>query len=49
MVDLLPQWHHTHVHGGVLPHLRGQGVTGEQITTMLVDDSRRCFENVGTY
>ncbi len=48
-MDLLTQWHHTHIHEDVLPHLREQGVTEEQITTMLVDDPRRYFENIGTY
>ncbi|PRY37152.1 phosphotriesterase-related protein [Geodermatophilus tzadiensis] len=49
VMDLLPQWHYTHIHEDVLPYLREQGVTEEQITTMLVDNPRRYFENVGTY
>ena len=49
VMDLLPQWHYTHIHEEVLPHLRKHGVTEEQITTMLVDNPRRYFENVGAY
>ncbi len=49
VMDLLPQWHYTHIHEEVLPYLREHGVTDEQITTMLVDNPRRYFENVGTY
>ncbi|QXC62464.1 hypothetical protein KSP35_06595 [Aquihabitans sp. G128] len=40
----LPQWHYLHIHDEVLPYLREQGVTEEQITTMLVDNPRRYFE-----
>ncbi|WP_448641365.1 phosphotriesterase family protein [Geodermatophilus sp. URMC 63] len=49
VMDLLPQWHYTHIHEDVLPYLREHGVTEEQITTMLVDNPRRYFENVGRY
>jgi phosphotriesterase-related protein len=49
VMDLLPQWHYTHIHDDVLPYLREHGVTDEQITTMLVDNPRRYFENVGRY
>jgi phosphotriesterase-related protein len=49
VMDLLPQWHYTHIHEDVLPYLREHGVTEEQITTMLVDVPRRYFENTGTY
>lgn len=40
----LPQWHYLHIEQDVLPYLRDQGVTEEQITTMLVDNPRRIFE-----
>ncbi|GAB3310034.1 phosphotriesterase-related protein [Geodermatophilus aquaeductus] len=49
VMDLLPQWHYTHIHEDVLPYLREHGVTEEQITTMLVDVPRRYFEDTGTY
>ncbi len=49
VMDLLPQWHYTHIHEDVLPYLRQHGVTEEQITTMLTDNPRRYFENVGSY
>jgi phosphotriesterase-related protein len=44
VMDFLPQWHYTHVLVDVLPHVRGQGVTDEQIETMLVANPRRYFE-----
>jgi phosphotriesterase-related protein len=49
VMDLLPQWHYTHIHDEVLPYVRGKGVTDEQIDTMLVANPRRYFENTGTY
>jgi phosphotriesterase-related protein len=39
----LPNWHYRHIHEAVLPMLAEQGVTPEQITTMLVDNPRRYF------
>ena len=39
-----PNWHYLHIHRDVLPALREQGVSEEQITTMLVDNPRRYFE-----
>jgi phosphotriesterase-related protein len=45
----LPNWHYMHIHHDVLPALRERGVTDEQITTMLVDNPRRIFENRGRY
>lgn len=44
-----PNWHYTHISDDVLPALRQRGVSEEQITTMLVDNPRRYFENVGAY
>lgn len=38
-----PNWHYEHIHHDVLPALREQGVTDEQLTTMLVDNPRRYF------
>jgi phosphotriesterase-related protein len=49
VMDLLPQWHYTHIHDDVLPYVREHGVTEEQIETMLVANPRRYFENVGSY
>jgi predicted metal-dependent phosphotriesterase family hydrolase len=34
---------HEHIHHDVLPALREQGVTEEQLTTMLVENPRRYF------
>ena len=41
---LLPNWNLVHISDDVLPALRERGVTGDQITTMLVDDPRRYFK-----
>lgn len=38
-----PNWHYLHISQDVLPALREQGVTEEQITTMLVENPRRYF------
>jgi phosphotriesterase-related protein len=48
-MPLLSQWHYLHIHDEVLPYLRDHGVTEDQLTTMLVDNPRRYFENVSTY
>ena len=44
-----PNWHYLHIHTDVLPALRARGVTDEQITTMLVDNPRRIFDQQGGY
>jgi phosphotriesterase-related protein len=44
-----PRWHYLHIHTDVLPALRARGVTDEQITTMLVDNPRRIFDQQGGY
>lgn len=46
---MFPQWTYTHIHEQVLPYLREQGVSDEQIDTMLVANPRRYFENTGRY
>jgi phosphotriesterase-related protein len=43
VMDLLPQWHYTHIHDDVLPYVRQHGVTDEQIETMLVTNPRDYF------
>ena len=40
----LPEWNYRHIEEAVLPALGEQGVTAEQIATMLVDNPRRFFE-----
>jgi len=47
----LPDWHYLHISCDVLPALREQGVSEEQIDTMLVDNPRRFLEStsLGTY
>jgi len=44
VLPMLPQWHYLHIGDEVLPYLREQGVTDEQIDTMLVGNPRRYFE-----
>ena len=45
----MPNWHYLHISRDVLPALQEQGVTEDQITTMLVDNPRRFFESQGSY
>lgn len=39
--ELMPDWNYLHLGEAVLPYLRAQGVTDDQITTMLVEVPRR--------
>lgn len=41
---VMPNWHYTHIHQDVLPVLRENGVTDDQIEDMLVGNPRRYFE-----
>jgi phosphotriesterase-related protein len=43
LLAALPNWNYLHIHRDVLPALREQGVSGEQIRQMLVDNPRRYF------
>jgi phosphotriesterase-related protein len=45
----LPRWHFLHIHNDVIPALKQQGVTDQQIETMLVENPRKIFEQQGTY
>ena len=45
----LPRWHFLHIHNDVIPALKMQGVTHDQIETMLVHNPRKIFEQQGTY
>jgi phosphotriesterase-related protein len=45
----MPKWHFLHITNDILPALREQGVTEEQITTMLVENPRKIFERQGAY
>jgi phosphotriesterase-related protein len=49
LLPALPNWHFLHIHNDVIPALKERGVTDEQLTTMLVDNPRKIFENQGTY
>jgi phosphotriesterase-related protein len=44
-----PNWHYLHIENDVLPALRKEGVTDEQIDQMLIGNPRRYFENVTPY
>ena len=44
-----PNWHYLHIENDVLPALRKEGVTDEQIDQMLIGNPRRYFENVAPY
>jgi phosphotriesterase-related protein len=44
-----PNWHYLHIENDVLPALRKEGVTDEQIEQMLIGTPRRYFENVSSY
>jgi phosphotriesterase-related protein len=46
---VLPDWHYLHIENDVLPALREQGVSQDQIDQMLVANPRRYFENVTAY
>ncbi|PBC43568.1 phosphotriesterase-related protein [Rhodococcus sp. ACPA4] len=47
--DMMPGFDYLHIEKEVLPYVREQGVTEEQITAMLFEVPRRYFENVSTY
>jgi phosphotriesterase-related protein len=44
VMSLLPDWKYTHIHERVIPYLLEQGVTQDQVDTMLVTNPRRYFE-----
>lgn len=46
---VLPRWHFLHIHNDVIPALKEQGVTDEQINMMLVENPRKIFEVQGPY
>jgi predicted metal-dependent phosphotriesterase family hydrolase len=48
VVPFLAQWHYLHIGEEVLPYIRDHGVTGDEITTMLVANPRRFFETAAS-
>jgi len=46
---ILPRWHYLHIHNDVIPALKQQGVTDEQLQTMLVANPKAIFERQGAY
>jgi phosphotriesterase-related protein len=46
---VLPRWHFLHIHNDVIPALQEQGVSDEQINTMLVENPKKIFEVQGPY
>jgi predicted metal-dependent phosphotriesterase family hydrolase len=47
--DITANWHFLQSHNDVIPALKDRSVTDEQLTTMLVDNPRKIFENQGGY
>jgi phosphotriesterase-related protein len=45
----LPNWHYLYIHDDVIPALKANGVTDEQLNTMLVDNPRKIFSVKGGY
>jgi len=45
VLPFLAQWHYLHIGDEVLPYVRGRGVTDDEITTMLVENPRRFFDD----
>ncbi len=43
VLPFMPDWNYLHIDTDVLPYLRSQGVTDEQLQLMLVDNPRRIF------
>jgi phosphotriesterase-related protein len=49
LAGALPNWHYLYLHQTVIPALRSQGVSEEQLGQMLVDNPRRYFETAGKH
>jgi phosphotriesterase-related protein len=49
VAQMAPRWRFRHIPEDVLPALRREGVTEEQIRTMTVENPRRIFERQGAY
>jgi phosphotriesterase-related protein len=49
VAETMPNWHYLHISKDVLPALRAQGVSEDDIETMLAKNPRRYFENTGSY
>jgi phosphotriesterase-related protein len=47
--QLAPRWHYRHIPDDVIPALRAEGVSEDDIRTMTVDTPRRLFECRGAY
>ncbi len=49
MQQMAPQWNFRHIPDDVIPALRAEGVTEEQVRMMTDDNPRRVFEKQGAY
>ena len=49
IAQMAPRWNFRHIPDDVIPALRKEGVTEEQIETMTVTNPRRVFEKQGAY
>jgi phosphotriesterase-related protein len=47
--QMAPQWNFRHIPDDVIPALRKEGVTEEQLLAMTVANPRRLFERQGAY
>ena len=41
---ILPNWHYWHISKNIIPALKTQGITQQQIDTMMIENPRRIFE-----
>jgi len=46
---ILPKWDYLHIYRDVVPALKERGVTDAQVHTMMVENPKRFFDNVGKY
>lgn len=46
---MLPKWHYHHIHDDVIPALKANGVTDDQIDEMLIENPKRIFATQGGY
>jgi phosphotriesterase-related protein len=49
IAQMVPDWNMSFIPAHVLPALKSQGITDEQIQIMMVDNPRRLFEMQGAY
>ena len=45
----MPNWHYLHIKQDVIPALKENGVSDDELKLMLVENPRRIFERLETY